>query len=216
MRKKVSRLFVLATLDHRLDAIRSEVSTAEYDEMRTAIQKELAAELAEALPLSLGLLPTPERKDFLDLARTYEHDLEKAVEHARVHYEDALAHETRVLSSGLQRILDPKKILEEAKRLRAADQSRRSKGKPKKRKGPTAKSVTVAAMRKARKAGQTLVQFLAAAEAGSVEQLEIKPEPLRGVVRYAIEAEELIETARVAHGTLEEWFTEAGRRATPD
>jgi hypothetical protein len=49
-----------------------------------------------------------------------------------------------------------------------------------------------------------------------VEQLEITRENLRGVARYTIQADELSESARVALITLEEWFTEAGKQATPD
>ena len=49
-----------------------------------------------------------------------------------------------------------------------------------------------------------------------MEGLEITPENLRGVTRFTIEAEALSESARVAPSTLEEWFTEAGKKATPD
>ena len=152
-----------------------------------------------------------ENERFRRLVETYPHDLTNAAELA-----------TKLIKKGLHN--DPDLLAEtslnaamrEAERLRQQDQSIRSKGKPKKRKAPTAKSVTVAAMRKARKDGQKLAQFLASAEAGSVEGLEITPENLRGVTRFTIEAEALSESARVAPSTLEEWFTEAGKKATPD
>lgn len=152
-----------------------------------------------------------ENERFRRLVQKYPHDLTKAAELA-----------TKLVKKGLGN--DPDFLAEtslnaamrEAERLRQQDQSIRSKGKPKKRKAPTAKSVTIAAMQKARKDGQTLAQFLASAEAGSVEGLEIAPENLRGVARYTIEADALSESARVAPSTLEEWFTEAGKQATPD
>ena len=86
-----------------------------------------------------------ENERFRRLVETYPHDLTNAAELA-----------TKLIKKGLHN--DPDLLAEtslnaamrEAERLRQQDQSIRSKGKPKKRKAPTAKSVTVAAMRKAR------------------------------------------------------------------
>jgi hypothetical protein len=152
-----------------------------------------------------------ENERFRCRVEKYPHDLTKAAELA-----------TKLIKKGLINAPDLlaetslEAAMQEAERLRQQDQSMRSKGKPKKRKAPTARSVCIAAMRKARKEGQTLEQFLASAKAGSVEGLEITPANLRGVVRFQIEAEELKEGKTVADSTLEEWFTEAGKQTTPD
>lgn len=162
-----------------------------------------------------------EDEHFRRLVERYPHDLVKAAELV-----------TKLVKKGLGN--DPDLVNEtslnaamhEAERLRQQDQSMRSKGKPKKRKAPTEKSVTVAAMRKARKDGQTLAQFLASAEARSVEGLEITSEDRHGLSCYVIYSDELIYPDELiysdklrrkkAYSTLEEWFTEAGKQATLD
>ncbi len=152
-----------------------------------------------------------ENERFRGLVEKYPHDLTKAAELATKLVKKGLGNDPDLLTE-----TSLNAAMHEAEWKRQQDQSMRSKDKPKKRKAPTAKSVTIAAMRKARKEGQTLTQFLASANARSVERLEIMAENLRGVTRYAIEAEELSKSARVAHSTLEEWFTEAGKKASPD
>ncbi len=213
-----SNLFKLAERDDYLDSIRGDISPEEYDRMKAAIRDAFAKELANTIPLSLALLKPPEREHFLRLLTAYPLDMELAIDRATLLYKKNLDIKDFDLSfdPNLGDFFDPKKILKGAESLRKKDQSIRSKGKPKKRKALAAKSVTIAAMRKARKEGQTLTQFLASAGARSVEGLEIMAENLRGVTRYAIEADELSKSARVAHSTLEEWFTEAGKQASPD
>ena len=152
-----------------------------------------------------------ENERFRGLVEKYPHDLTKAAELATKLVKKGLGNDPDLLTE-----TSLNAAMHEAEWKRQQDQSMRSKDKPKKRKAPTAKSVTIAAMRKARKEGQTLTQFLASANARSVERLEIMAENLRGVTRYAIEAEELSKSARVAPSTLEEWFTEAGKQTSPD
>jgi hypothetical protein len=152
-----------------------------------------------------------ENERFRDRVKKYPHDLTKAAELATKLVKKGMGNDADLLAETSLHT-----AMHEAERLRQQDQSMRSKGKPKKRKTPTAKSVCIAAMRKARKEGQSLAEFLASAGAGSVEGLEITPANLRGVVRFQIEAEELKEGKTVADSTLEEWFTEAGKQTTPD
>ncbi|MBO7410996.1 MAG: hypothetical protein J6T92_03645 [Ottowia sp.] len=105
--------------------------------------------------------------------------------------------------------------MDRAERLQRKRQSiRAQKKRPKKR--PTAKSVTIAAMRKARREGQTLEQFLASAAARSVEELEITPAGLQGVECFVIEAEELSKSEQKSKSTLKEWWSEAGKSAATD
>ena len=202
----------MAELDDYLDSIRGDISPEEYDARKAAVRNVFAEELANCIPLSLAFSRGFEQEHFVGLLKKYPHDMHDAIRRAALLYKKELT----FYGTEWDGFFDPKEILKAAEGLRREDQSIRSKGKAKKRKAPTAKSVSIAAMRKARKDGQTLGQFLASAEAGSVEGLEITPENLRSVARYTIEAEALRESARVAHSTLEEWFTEAGKQATPD
>jgi len=211
MEEEIS-LFDLAELDNYLDSIRGDISPEEYDARKEVVRNAFAGGLANCIPLSLAFTRDCEQKHFLGLLKKYPHDIHEAIRRAAMLYKNNLT----FYGPDWNGFFDPKEILKAAEELRRRDQSIRSKGKAKKRKAPTAKSVTIAAMRKARKDGQTLVQFLASAEARSVEKLEITRENLRGVARYTIQADELSESARVALSTLEEWFTEAGKQATPD
>lgn len=151
-----------------------------------------------------------ENERFRCRVEKYPHDLSEAAELATTLVQDGLGGNPRYLGA-----TSLNAAMHKAEWKRQQDQSIRAKV-PRQKKRPTARSVTIAAMRKARKDGQTLGQFLASAEAGSVEGLEITPANLRGVVRFQIEAEELKEGKTVAYSTLEEWFTEAGKRTTPD
>ncbi len=148
-----------------------------------------------------------ENERFRRLVEKYPHDLSKAAELATKLVKKGLGNDPDLLAE-----TSLNAAMREAEWKRQQDQSMRSKGKPKKRKAPTARSVTIVAMRKARKEGQTLMQFLASASSRSVEEIEIKPYTDKdGSERYEIEADELSEGGDVTHSTLEAWFTVAGK-----
>lgn len=151
-----------------------------------------------------------ENERFRRLLEMYPHDLSEAAELTTKLAQAGLVNHPEFLSATSLNV-----AMRKAERKRQQDQSIRAKV-PRKKKLPTARSVTIAAMRKTRKDGQTLGQFLASAEAGSVDGLEIKPANLRGVERFELEADELREGATVSRSTLEEWFTESGKPATLD
>lgn len=151
-----------------------------------------------------------ENERFRCRVEKYPHDLSEAAELATTLVQDGSGGNPRYLGA-----TSLNAAMHKAEWKRQQDQSIRAKV-PRQKKRPTARSVTIAAMRKARKDGQTLGQFLASAEAGSVEALEIKPANLWGVERFELEAEELSKSETVSRSTLEEWFTESGKPATPD
>ena len=140
------------------------------------------------------------------------HDAVTTAENERLHFAEKLKSGDLSDFNGRISEMGALAIFEDARSI--INSHRASKPRP--RKAPTAKSLTVAAMRKARKEGQSLSQFLASAGAGSVEGLEIKPANQRGVERYAIDSDELKEPKTVAMKSLWEWFAEAGKQTTPD
>jgi len=205
MKEKIN-LIDLAELDHYLDSIRGGISPEEYEARKAVIRNVFAEELANCIPLALALVRGAEQEHFLGLLEKYPHDMHDAIRRATI----LLKKDLKFYGPDWNCFFDPKEILKAAEKLRSADHSMRSKGKPKKRKKPTAKSVTIPAMWKARKEGQTLTQFLASAKAGSVGGLEITPYTDKdGKERYEIEADELSEGGDVTHSTLEAWFTVA-------
>jgi hypothetical protein len=92
----------------------------------------------------------------------------------------------------------------------------RGKAKQKRPKSePTCRSITIAAMAKARRESLTLEGFFAAAEAESLEGLSITRKTTNGVIQYEIDAEAVAGNCnqkKVAERTFGEWWAEAGRQ----
>lgn len=100
------------------------------------------------------------------------------------------------------------------KEARAAAKFTAPKNNPRPREGPTEKSVTVAAMRGARKQSQSFKDFLAGAENGSVDGLSLERTETRGVVRYEIACDDVVRPGseppkKVSESTLKGWWSEA-------
>jgi len=94
------------------------------------------------------------------------------------------------------------------RKLKSHSQSGIAK-KPRKHK-PTCRSVTIEAMRTARIQGQSLDDFLDAAEAGSIDGLTISMSD--GVRPYVVSATEVIDEQPAAESTLREWWTASGKQ----
>ncbi len=96
------------------------------------------------------------------------------------------------------------------------DQSTKAQ-KPRPKKSPTHRSIAIAAMKAWRNSartdwddsGTTLLSFIDAASAGSVEGLKIELKPLRGVVKHSVDSDDMPDAKTVSKRTLESWWTEA-------
>ena len=158
-----------------------------------------------------------EGKKFRRRIKEYPEELQDAAEHATNLLREGLGNHPKFLAeTSLEAAMA--KAEERADRLLRRRQSRYAK-KPRPGKRSTLKSVTIAAMRKARTDGQTLKGFIESAQDGNVE---IEPAGLPGVERFTVTVypdageEEPIKRNVVAPSTLEEWWAKAGKPATTD
>jgi hypothetical protein len=93
--------------------------------------------------------------------------------------------------------------------LQRAEQSAR--GKRRKGTRDPLKAAVIGTMRTWRKQGHTLDEYIEAAITGSVEGVTVKKVPSKRIDRYTVDCDNVSEGRRVAHKTLKEWWTEAGR-----
>lgn len=82
--------------------------------------------------------------------------------------------------------------------------------KPRPKKGPTHRSIAIAAMQTWRRNDQSLDDFMNAANNGSVDGLTIQAAGTRGVEKYDVDCDAMTEPKRVSLRTLQEWWGESG------
>ena len=91
------------------------------------------------------------------------------------------------------------------------DQSKKAQ-QPRPKKNPTHGSIAIAAMKVWRKNNRTgtLSAFIDGASTGSVDGLIIKDLHLRGVNKYSVDDDDLLDIKPFSYRTLEDWWTKAG------